>query len=576
MVMDGLNLYASICEIKALIGGRIEKVQQPEKDALVLTVRGGGENYRLLLCASPNQCRAQLTGVKRANPTEAPAFCMLLRKRLTGGRILNVEQRGLDRILFLDVEAKNDLGDLVTYRLCAEIMGKHSNVILMDEKGIVVDAIRRVGIGMSNVRVVVPGVPYELPPQQDKENPLMASQDDFIRVLQAGIRIDKTLSGAFFGLSPAVAAVLAEQVTEKQFIAELTHEEVEHMAAYLHALYEELGLGTFHPTLALNEYGEPIAVYPFTPAGVPAQAANSMWEAFDRYYEEREIRERMRRQSATIRRVLLNNIERCEKKLSLYQDALESEGEIERLRLFGELITANLHGLRQGQSAAKLENYYADPPEPVEVSMDPRYSPGDNAQRYFKKYQKAKAAREMAWVHRQQTLEELNYLEGQLDNLDKCTTDAEIRELEEELKQEGYVRREKGRTKPQKLPASSPLCFVSCDGIEILVGKNNRQNDELTLRTAKPEHIWMHTKEIPGSHVIVASAQPPNSTLYQAAILAAWYSKARGGSQVPVDYTPRKYVKKPAGAKPGMVIYTTNKTAYVTPEESEVKKIQQK
>ena len=576
MAMDGLNLYASVCEIKALIGGRIEKIQQPEKDALILSVRNNGENYKLLLCASPNQCRAQLTGVKRANPMDAPVFCMLLRKRLTGGRILSVEQRGMDRIFFLGVEAKNDLGDTVTYKLCTEIMGKHSNVILMDENDVVVDAIRRVGIGMSKVRIVVPGVPYQLPPQQEKENPLHASKEDFARALMTGARIDKTLSNTFFGLSPAVAAVLAEQISDKRLIAELTVEDRDRLAAYLHVFYGELAQGVFHPTLVLNEYEEPVAVYPFAPTGVPTQAVGSMWEAFDRYYEDHEAQERQRRQSASIRRVIQNNIERCEKKLALYQGAIEAEDEIARLRLFGELITASLRELRPGMSGAALLNYYLDPPQKVEVPLDPRYSPSENAQRYYKKYQKAKAAREMARSQRQQTQEELSYLEGQLDNLDKCTADGEIRELEEELRQEGYIRREKSKSKPQKLPASKPLCFVSCDGVEICVGKNNRQNDELTLRIAEPDHIWMHTKEIPGSHVIVKSAQPPNSTLYQAALLAAWYSKARGGAQVPVDYTPRKYVRKPSGAKPGMVIYTTNKTAYVTPEESEVKKIRQK
>nr|HMM30335.1 NFACT family protein [Clostridia bacterium] len=283
------------------------------------------------------------------------------------------------------------------------------------------------------------------------------------------------------------------------------------------------------------------------------------------------------RRSASVRRILQNNHARVEKKLSLYNDALGATEETERLRLFGELITANLHTIKRGIAEAALYNYYEDPPQAVMVPMDTRYSPSENAQRYFKKYQKAKAAREMAAAQREQALEELSYLEGQLDNLDKCSTDAELQELHEELVTLGYIKREKTKQKPQKLPPSKPVCYISSEGTEIYVGRNNAQNDQLTLRFADGEDYWLHVKGIPGSHVIVKSGgEPGRQTLYEAALLAAHFSRARGGSNVAVDYTPRKYVKKPSGAKPGMVIYTTNKTAYVTPDEASVKHIAQK
>jgi predicted ribosome quality control (RQC) complex YloA/Tae2 family protein len=300
-----------------------------------------------------------------------------------------------------------------------------------------------------------------------------------------------------------------------------------------------------------------------------------MGEAMDALYADYDVREHMRRRGQAIRRILQNNIERCEKKLSLYAQAIEADENIEQYRLYGELITANLHALRQNAAEAAVMNYYLDPPGYTVIPMDKRYTPNENAQRYYKKYQKARSAKKIAITQRTQTLEELSYLEGQLDNMDKCTTDAELAELEQELKEQGYMRAEKTKGKPKKLPESKPLHYLASDGTDIFVGKNNLQNDQLTLRFAGENDRWLHTKEIPGSHVIITSDKPSDATLVEAAMLAAWYSKARGGANVAVDYTPRKYVKKPSGAKPGMVIYTTNRTVYVTPEEGTVKKLRE-
>lgn len=309
------------------------------------------------------------------------------------------------------------------------------------------------------------------------------------------------------------------------------------------------------------------------PSDVRSRPAESIGAAYDAFCAQHDIYERMQRHGASVRKVLQNNIERCEKKLSLYAEAMNATQSMERNRLYGELLTANLHSLKQNVKAAAVLNYYLDPPAMIEIPLDPRFSIGDNAQRYYKKYQKQKAARDMAGAQREQTLAELAYLEGQLDNLGKCAGDAELSELVEELREQGYLKREKGAKKTKKQEASKPMCFQASDGCaRIYVGKNNRQNDTLTLRFAEGEDIWMHTKNIPGSHVIIkCNGEPSNQTLHEAAMLAAYYSRARGGANVPVDYTPRKYVKKPAGAKPGMVIYSTNRTAYVTPEEALIK-----
>lgn len=574
MAMDGLNLHASVIEMqRLLVGGKIDKVQQPERDELLLGVHTNCGNYKLLLSASAANTRAHLTEVKRTNPADAPMFCMLLRKRILGGRIISVDQPNMDRVLVLTIEAQNDLGDLVPYRLIAEIMGKHSDVVLVNEKGMIVDAIRHVGVGMSNVRLLLPGVQYELPPQQEKMDPLTAEKEEFARVLSQGGRIDKRLSGSFFGLAPSMAAALAARVTEETACEALSDFARAALADSLFSFYRAFAEGVFAPTLALNEFDEPVGVYPFVPKGVKSRPAESIGAAYDAFCAQHDIYERMQRHGASVRKVLQNNIERCEKKLALYADAMNATESMERNRLYGELLTANLHSAKQNGTVAAVLNYYLDPPKLIEIPLDARFSVGDNAQRYFKKYQKQKAARDMAGAQREQTLEELAYLEGQLDNLSKCAGDAELAELVEELWEQGYLKREKGAKKPQKHAASKPMCFASTDGCaRIYVGKNNKQNDALTLRFAEGGDIWMHTKNIPGSHVIIkCEGEPSEQTLLEAATLAAYYSRARGSENVPVDYTPRKYVKKPAGAKPGMVIYTTNRTAYVTPEEARVK-----
>lgn len=573
MSMDGLSLYSAMNELnKRLAGGKIDKIQQTDKEELLLMVRSLGQTYRLLINASAADNRVQLTELKKQAPSEAPMFCMLLRKRIAGGKIVRFEQERLDRVLKISIETYNDLGDLSVFALYCELMGKHSNIILVNEKGVIVDAIKHVGLGMSSVRFVMPGLEYSAPPAQDKQDPSVAAAADFSAALSmAGMSIAKALSNAFFGLSPAVAAQLVARYTDKTECTQLSEAEREELAERLAAFYADMAHGKEKASAVLNALGETEAVYPFAISGGGIKLYDSIGEALDSLYINSDRREWAKRHGASARKVLQNNIERCEKKLALYADALNSEEQMEKCRLYGELLTANLHSLKSGTDTAAVDNYYADPVEHIAIPLDRQLTPGENAQRYYKKYQKLKAARDIAIVQREQTLSELNYLEGQLDNLTKCTAENELSELIEELKEQGYIKRDKGGRKKMKLAASKPMHFVSSTGADIYVGKNNRQNDELTLRFASPNDIWMHTKNIPGSHVIVKGAsEQDTATMTEAALLAAYYSRARGSENVAVDYTPRKYVKKPAGAKPGMVIYTTNKTAYVTPSEEAV------
>lgn len=579
MSMDGLSLYSVMNELnKRLAGGKIDKIQQTDKEELLLMVRSLGQTYRLLINASASDNRVQLTELKKQAPSEAPMFCMLLRKRIAGGKIVRFEQERLDRVLKISIETYNDLGDLSEFALYCELMGKHSNIILVNEKGVIVDAIKHVGLGMSSVRFVMPGLEYSAPPAQDKQDPSKASADDFsMAMCMVGMGIAKALSNAFFGLSPAVAAQLVARYTDKTECTQLSEAEREELAERLTAFYADMAQGKEKSSAVLNALGETEAVYPFAIAGGGIKLYDSIGEALDSLYINSDRREWAKRHGASARKVLQNNIERCEKKLALYADALNSEEQMEKCRLYGELLTANLHSLKSGTDTAAVDNYYADPVERIAIPLDRQLTPGENAQRYYKKYQKLKAARDMAIVQREQTLSELNYLEGQLDNLTKCTAENELSELIEELKDQGYIKRDKGGRKKMKLAASKPMHFVSSTGADIYVGKNNRQNDELTLRFASPNDIWMHTKNIPGSHVIVKGAsEQDTAAMTEAALLAAYYSRARGSENVAVDYTPRKYVKKPAGAKPGMVIYTTNKTAYVTPSEEAVARLKER
>lgn len=573
MSMDGLSLYSAMNELnKRLAGGKIDKIQQTDKEELLLMVRSLGQTYRLLINASAADNCVQLTELKKQAPSEAPMFCMLLRKRIAGGKIVRFEQERLDRVLKISIETYNDLGDLSVFALYCELMGKHSNIILVNEKGVIVDAIKHVGLGMSSVRFVMPGLEYSAPPAQDKQDPSKASADDFsMAMCMVGMSIAKALSNAFFGLSPAVAAQLVARYTDKTECTQLSEAEREELASRLVGFYADMAHGKEKASAVLNALGETEAVYPFAISGSGIKLYDSIGEALDSLYINSDRREWAKRHGASARKVLQNNIERCEKKLALYADALNSGEQMEKCRLYGELLTANLHSLKSGTDTAAVDNYYADPVERIAIPLDRQLTPGENAQRYYKKYQKLKAARDMAIVQREQTLSELNYLEGQLDNLTKCTAENELSELIEELKDQGYIKRDKGGKKKMKLAASKPMHFVSSTGADIYVGKNNRQNDELTLRFASPNDIWMHAKNIPGSHVIVKGAsEQDTATMTEAALLAAYYSRARGSENVAVDYTPRKYVKKPAGAKPGMVIYTTNKTAYVTPSEEAV------
>lgn len=568
--MDGLSLAAVVSELSLLTGGRIEKVQQPERDELILSIHSAGGSCRLLISASPENCRIALTDEKKASPVEAPAFLMLMRKYLTGARIASVEQKNTDRVVEFAIDTYSELHDELRLKLVCEIMGRHSNVILVGEDGDIIDAIHRVSPSVSSARLVLPKLAYEYPPSKKKTDPAEAAPEDFEAALSRGIKPGTALADSFYGLSPAVAGRLAlalgyPEIGEKA------------LAERLVSFYAAMKKGEFEPCIVTAD-GKNLCTLPFIPAGEEYRRFSSMSEAVNAFYAERAKQESIKRRTSSYEHILKNAVAKLEKKLTIFSEAIESEEETEKLRLYGELITANLYTIPQRARSAIVDNYYCDPPEKVEIPLDPLCSAADNAQKYYNRYRKAKLAREHGIKMREQVTEELSYLEELTYTLSCCESESELNEIRQELILSGYVKddakRKGGRAAaPVKLPASKPLAFTSRDGIQIFVGKNNRQNDKLTF-SAAPEETWLHTKDIHGSHVIIKKgSNVPDTTLYDAAMLAAYYSKARGSATVPVDYTLVKYVKKPSGAKPGMVIYTHQRTVYVTPDAEYVKKL---
>ena len=577
MPMDGLTLGFAARELDALLkGGRVDKITQPEKDTVILLIRAGSENRRLLLCASPNNARCHLTGANFPNPLEPPMFCMLLRKQLLGARVLGMKQIGGDRVLHLDLDTVDEMGDHVLRRLILEVMGRHSNLILVDSENRILEAARHVSQDMSRVRLIQPGLTYAPPPAQDKLDP--ACMNAILlsdRLAAAGdVPLHKALAGCVAGLSNPAARELAFRVLTPGCDQA---DDLSAAAARLADLFARLP-GMVDPRVLLDENGDALDVFAFPYLSrdlTRQQPQPTVSQALERYFGARDQQDRLQQKSASMVRLLKGHIERCEKKLALQEEELASAQKMEEYRIMGELINANLWQLQKGQAQAELSNFYDENGATLTVQLDIQLTPAQNAQRYFKKYQKARSARQTAAEQREKTLAEFNYLEGALLDVGKCVGESELEEIRQELVRTGYLRKNTNRRQQRALPQSKPYHYLSSDGIAIDVGKNAVQNDRLTT-TARPNETWLHAKDMPGSHVIIRTeGEVPPATLREAAILAAWYSKGQRSSSVPVDYTLRRYVKKPSGAVPGYVIYANQHTVYMTVSESDVRAIRE-
>ena len=577
MPLDGMTLGFIARELHhTLSGARIERVTQPEKDMLLLFVRNNGKNHKLLLTASPGLARMHLTEGQFVNPMEAPMFCMLMRKHISGGRITGVEQLNGDRVLVLHMEAQDELGVMHPYQMHLEAMGRHSNLTLVRD-GRIIDAIRHVTDDMSRVRQALPGLAFVPPPAQDKIAPENATKENLLEKLSAQSgRLDKALQQTVSGLSAIAAKELCYRMTgsEQTDLGDINLPVLcDKLAAFLQKL------PTLTPPMLLKDTsGLPADVFPCLYLSYPAEIQHpmpSLSAALDAFYDGRDRQNRMQQRSASLRKLIKTHIERSEKKLALQEEELLSAEKMEDYRVMGELLTAQLHLVPRGADKVQLNNYYDG--QMLEIPLDVRLTPSQNAQRYFKRYQKARAAVRLAAEQKEKTLRELDLLESALLDLDTCETEDDLKDVRSVLQDAGMIKKDpESKKKQQKSQRqSAPMRFESADGTVISVGKNSLQNERLT-QSARGDEIWLHAKDMPGSHVIIHNEGKPVSdqTLLTAAHLAAWFSKGKGLS-VPVDCTLKKYVKKPAGTPTGFVTYTHQKNFRITVSEADIRAIKQ-
>ena len=573
MALDGIFLRHIKNEIiSEALGARVNQIYQPNRDELVLVLRTFEGAKKLLLSSRANSPRVNFCVKTPENPAQPPMFCMLLRKRLGGGKLVNVRQEGCDRVLFLDFECTNELGDLEGLSIVCEIMGMYSNLIVINrDTGAIVDALKRVDLTVSSRRFVLPNIRYELPEPQNKLNILVHTPEEILAAaknLEAEMPLSKALLRVIEGISPIVARELEFRVMEgatNRVEGVLTDKLTERLGE-LKSLTESC---SGKPCVAYREDGRPLdfCFMPVLQYGgyLKAEETDGFSATVDGFYEERDARERMRVKSHSLQKLLSNLIDRTSRKINKQRAELSQCGNREQLRICGDLLHANLYRIERGAEYADVENYYDENGAVMRIKLNPAISPAANAQRYYKEYQKAKTAETVLAEQIEKGQAELEYLESVADAVNRSDSERELSQIREELTEQGYLRQPRG--KQQKLQKLPPKEYTTSDGFTVLVGRNNRQNDLLTLKTASKTDLWFHTKDIHGSHVILKTdgRQPGEKALLEAARLAAYHSKARESSNVPVDYTLVKYVSKPAGAKPGMVIYVNNKTLYVDP-----------
>lgn len=568
MPFDAMFLSAVCDELRQeLIGARVEKIQQPARDMVVLQLRG---KARLLLSASGNRPRFHVTQASYENPAQPPMFCMLLRKHLAGGRIAAIEQPPAERSVELTLDCTDEMGTPCQKRLILELMGRNSNLILTDGENRILDCMRRVDFEMSEQRQVLPGLFYHRPPRQEgKLTPQELTKPALERLLAqtaAPVHLDRWIVDHVAGISPLIARELAFGFCGETDADVLTLDR----ARLAEALTQPSLLQARQPTLLLcggrpkdftycliRQYG----------AYMTARTMPSFSALLDAFYTETEQRERMLQKSQSLRRTVTNFLERTRRKLAAQRKEREASLDRETLRRRGDIVTANLHAMTRGMTVLRAEDFYQEDMPEIEIPLRPELSPQQNAARFYKEYNKAKHAEKILAEQIARGEIEEEYLGAVLDELNRAESERDLAEIRAELEAGGYVR-SADRRRQQKQPASRPMRFRSSDGFEILVGRNNRQNDQLSLKTARRDDLWLHIQKFHGTHVIVccAGAPVPDGTITEAAMLAAWYSQAREGQNVPVDVTQVRNLRKPNGAKPGMVVYDRYRTVIVTPD----------
>ncbi len=588
MPLDAFCLNAVAIELdKALVGSRIEKVYQPDRSEIVLQTRGVGGAKRLLVSISANAPRVHFIESSRENPAVPPMFCMLLRKHVQGAKIAKISQPPLERILYVELDTVNEMGVPCRKRLICELMTGHANFILCSEDGHIIDALRRVDGDLTSRRQVMPGMFYRMPPQQDKHDPFEVSGKGLAAAIpsaETDQTLDRFLLGQLLGFSPLLCRELSYRATgdSAKPVSLLTEEERLNLSEAYDDFICFVKEGRCKPFLLTKRENGAVFDFSFLPI---TQYGNlmelSQTESFSSllaaFFEKKGKAEHMAHLSSELRKTVTNARDRLLRKFAAQQKELEATKERDKLKAMGDLITSNLYRLEKGMNKAFVVDYY-DPECPeVEIKLDVRLSPQENAQRYFKRYNKAKTAEEVLTKQLEQGRDDLEYLESVIEAISEAESERDLAQLREELTQTGVLsaKQARGRRRQQKSVVSKPFHYRTSEGFDVYAGRNNLQNDQLTLKTAFKSDIWFHTQKIHGSHVILVldGRAPTDKAMTEAAMIAAYHSKARKSSLVPVDYTPVKQVKKPVGAKPGMVIYHVYQTAYVTPNEAEIEKL---
>lgn len=570
MAFDAGMVAAITYELQnKIIGARIEKVHQPEKDEILLLLHAGRENLRLTVSASANNPRICLCSESKENPSAPPMFCILLRKHLTGGRILNVEQIGFERVIRITAEARDDMGYLSTKRIYAEIMGKYSNLILTDGEDRIFGAIRPVDFSTSGKRQVLPGMRYELPPPQDKANPLTETKESFfgkIAALSPDARTDKFITSSYLGISSLTAREIAHRSGEtigagKNLI----------WNAFDH-LMEKIRTCDFTPILLIDESGRPVE-YSFCPieqygSSVESVRTDSFSALIERYFASRDRSDRVKQRAGDLLRLIHNAKSRLEKKTDAQRAELAEAAKKDEYKRLGDLITGEIYLLSRGMDHAMLTDYAAEGCPKVRVELDPRLPPAANAQRYYKRYSKAKNAEIILTGQIAESEAELTYLDSVLDSLSRANGQSELDEIRAELSDAGYGARMKKNGGGAKKTPSKPITYHTSGGYRVLCGKNNLQNEQISFKLASKSDWWFHVKGAPGSHVVLFAngEEPSERDFTEAAMIAAYHSSLATAKNIAVDYTKVQHLRKPAGAKPGFVIYHTNYSAYVTPD----------
>ncbi len=577
MAFDGVSMAAIVRELNETISdGRISKVAQPEEDEIILTVHTASGNVKLLISADASLPLVYLTKNNKNSPLTAPGFCMLLRKHIQGGRIVSVSQPGLERILFIDIQHLDEMGDLCVKRLIFELMGKHSNIIFADEHGRIIDSIKRVSFAVSSLREVLPGKDYCIPPTQDKAE-LMETEDP-LGVMNPNQPVLKAIYGGFKGISPVLANEICFRagVDPEVPVNDLKDAEREILCRELDRLGTDIKTGVFSPCIVYknkipSEFAA-IELFMYDHDGYELKHFGSVSDMLEQFYREKNLSTRIRQKSADLRHIVQVALERNVKKYELQLKQLRDTEGRDKYKLYGELLTAYSYQIEKGSKKALVDNYYSG--EKTEIPLDEQLSPSENAQKYYEKYGKLKRTYEALSKLSEETLDDIKHLQSVQTSLDIAVAEEDLAQIRQELVDGGYIRKNTVKGKKEKI-SSRPFHYVTTDGYDVYVGKNNIQNDELTFKFANGGDWWFHAKKIPGSHVVLKVKQGeevPDRAFEEAAKLAAYYSQGRDQEKTEIDYVRRKEVKKPGGAKPGFVVYYTNYSMTVDSDISSLRK----